>query len=75
MLLGGPRGMTQDQAILGRRQLTVAMAVFGGLGAFNPFKANAGGKYPIVGEESIMSKKEHGTSRMPVQKNLKYDCD
>jgi hypothetical protein len=31
--------------------------------------------YPIVGEESIMSPKEHGTSKKPVQKDLKWNCD
>ncbi len=32
----------------------------------------SGGKYPIMGDESIMSSKEHGTSSKPVQPNLKY---
>jgi len=39
-------------------------------------KMSAGaGMYPIVGEESIMSPKEHGTSKKPVQKDLKWNCD
>jgi hypothetical protein len=28
-----------------------------------------------VGKEEIMSKKEHGTSKTPVQKNLRWRCD
>ena len=32
-------------------------------------------KLPIQGPESIMSKKEHGTSKTPVQKNLRWGCD
>jgi len=33
------------------------------------------GEYPVMGDESIMSKKEHGTSHTPVQENLRYNCD
>ena len=29
----------------------------------------------VPGDESIMSKKEHGTSHTPVQKNLRWGCD
>ena len=32
-------------------------------------------QYPIQGDESMMSKKAHGTSAKPVQDNLKYGCD
>ena len=32
-------------------------------------------KYPIMGDESIMSKKAHGTSATPVQDKLLYGCD
>lgn len=32
-------------------------------------------KYPIYGSESIMSRKAHGTSETPVQKNLRWNCD
>ena len=32
-------------------------------------------KYPIKADESIMSKKQHGTSDEPVQKNLRWNCD
>ena len=29
----------------------------------------------VIGEESIMSKKKHGTSETPVQESLRWDCD
>ena len=35
-------------------------------------------KFPppcVMGDESIMSKKAHGTSETPVQENLKWGCD
>ena len=32
-------------------------------------------KVPVMGDESIMSPKEHGTSPTPVMKNLKWSCD
>jgi len=39
---------------------------------FNPRKNFAP---PVVmGDESIMSKKAHGTSEVPVQKNLRWSC-
>ena len=31
--------------------------------------------YPIYGDESIMSKKEHGSCEKAVMENLKYGCD
>jgi len=40
-----------------------------------PCRSAGAGMYPIVGEESIMSPKEHGTSKKPVQKDLKWNCD
>lgn len=33
------------------------------------------GKYPVVADESIMWKKEHGTSSKPVQEKLRWKCD
>lgn len=30
---------------------------------------------PVLGDESIMCKKKHGTSDTPVQKNLRWGCD
>ena len=32
-------------------------------------------KYPIWGSEEIMSRKAHGTTRKPVQENLRYGVD
>ena len=29
----------------------------------------------VMGDESIMSPKEHGTSMVPVQQNLRWNCD
>ena len=29
----------------------------------------------VMGDESIMSPKSHGTSNTPVQENLRWDCD
>mmetsp|Transcript_22228 Transcript_22228/g.51281 ORF Transcript_22228/g.51281 Transcript_22228/m.51281 type:complete len:182 (+) Transcript_22228:224-769(+) len=31
-------------------------------------------KYPVMGDESIMTPKAHGTSETPVQKNLRWNC-
>jgi hypothetical protein len=33
------------------------------------------GTYPIIGDESIMKEKAHGTSATPVQKDLRWNCD
>ena len=33
------------------------------------------GSYPVMGHESLMSPKSHGTSHHPVQENLRYECD
>ena len=33
------------------------------------------GGYPVMGDESIMSPKTHGTSTVPVQEDLRYGCD
>ena len=32
-------------------------------------------KYPVYAEESVMSKKAHGTSEKPVMKELRWNCD
>ena len=37
--------------------------------------SNNVGVLPVVGAESIMSKKQHGTSETPVQKDLRWGCD
>eukprot|EP00281_Chroomonas_sp_CCMP1168_P026097 CAMPEP_0206232292 /NCGR_PEP_ID=MMETSP0047_2-20121206/11333_1 /ASSEMBLY_ACC=CAM_ASM_000192 /TAXON_ID=195065 /ORGANISM="Chroomonas mesostigmatica_cf, Strain CCMP1168" /LENGTH=228 /DNA_ID=CAMNT_0053656009 /DNA_START=23 /DNA_END=709 /DNA_ORIENTATION=- len=36
---------------------------------------STGVKYPLIGDESIMSKKAHGTTETPVQEKLKWNCD
>jgi len=33
------------------------------------------GKYPVMADESIMSKKAHGTCPNPVQEKLRWQCD
>ena len=33
------------------------------------------GEYPVMGEESLMAQKSHGTSTHPVQQDLMYGCD
>jgi len=40
-------------------------------------KSAAGLEYPgcVMGDESIMAPKAHGTSNTPVQKDLRWDCD
>jgi len=48
------------------------MGFFGKL--FGMSKTNYAG-LTVMGEESIMSKKEHGTSATPVQANLRWKCD
>jgi len=46
-------------------------SLFGGLaGGGQTFEAPC-----VMGEESIMSQKEHGTSATPVQSDLRWDCD
>ena len=35
----------------------------------------SGNEYPILGDESIMSQKAHGTTDKPVQENLKWNVD
>ena len=32
-------------------------------------------EYPVYADESVMSKKAHGTSEKPVMKNLRWNCD
>lgn len=32
-------------------------------------------EYPVYADESVMSKKAHGTSDKPVQKDLRWNCD
>lgn len=35
----------------------------------------SGQKYPLLGDESIMNQKAHGTTDTPVQSSLRYGCD
>ena len=37
-------------------------------------KALNGNKYPIIGEESIMSRKDFGSAVKPVQENLRWNA-
>eukprot|EP01104_Vermistella_antarctica_P015294 TRINITY_DN497_c0_g1_i1.p1 TRINITY_DN497_c0_g1~~TRINITY_DN497_c0_g1_i1.p1 ORF type:complete len:209 (-),score=34.69 TRINITY_DN497_c0_g1_i1:113-739(-) len=39
------------------------------------WKSIAPGKLPVIGDDSIMDQKEHGTSRTPVQQDLRYKVD
>lgn len=41
----------------------------------NKLSGGTGGKYPVMGDESMMSKKSHGTSDKPAQKDLLYGAD
>jgi hypothetical protein len=56
----------------------------GGSGGSNPSRhvfnklfgtTTTNSKYPIIADESVMSKKAHGTSEKPVQRNLRWNCD
>lgn len=38
-------------------------------------RAASNSQFPIYGPESLMSKKEHGTSSSPVQQKLRWNCD
>jgi peptide methionine sulfoxide reductase MsrB len=44
-------------------------------GCQTPTGWRATGKLPIMGSETLMSPKQHGTSYAPVQENLRYGCD
>lgn len=39
------------------------------------FSTNTNSQYPVIADESVMSKKAHGTSEKPVQKDLRWKCD
>ena len=58
--------MPQRQAT--KQPLFLLDKVFGSTAAKNS-------EYPVYAEESVMSKKAHGTSEKPVQKNLRWKCD
>lgn len=42
---------------------------------FGSSSAKTESKYPIMADESVMSKKAHGTSEKPVMKSLRWNCD
>jgi hypothetical protein len=42
---------------------------------FNFFGTASSSTYPVRAEEVVMSKKAHGTSEKPVQKDLRWNCD
>ena len=44
-------------------------------GCTTPLDWRPTGDLPIMGSEEIMAPKKHGTSRTPVQDNLRYGCD
>jgi len=58
------------KATLGRQPTKLRMGLLDGL-------MGKGREYPgaVMGTEDIMSQKEHGTSKTPVQKNLRWNCD
>jgi len=37
--------------------------------------SSSGGELPIIGSESLMSAKKHGTCESGVQSNLRWNCD
>lgn len=39
------------------------------------FSTSTNSQYPVIADESVMSKKAHGTSEKPVQKDLRWKCD
>uniref|UniRef100_A0A7S4GHF2 Uncharacterized protein n=1 Tax=Eutreptiella gymnastica TaxID=73025 RepID=A0A7S4GHF2_9EUGL len=70
--MGGPR-VPQEASLptsSHKRSSSRVLGLFGGL-----FGGGGDGKYPIYGDESIMSQKAHGTTEMPVQQDLRWDCD
>ncbi|KAG8461907.1 hypothetical protein KFE25_013926 [Diacronema lutheri] len=52
------------------RRSPVSMNIFSSL-----FGARSYGGEAVMGDESIMAPKAHGTSATPVQQNLKWSCD
>ena len=63
---------------IGRGLLQGGVALVGGLVISQNMPGTmraSGGRYPIRGDESIMSAKKHGTSDNPVQQNLRYGVD
>ena len=64
------RGIAQGGAFLG-----LGLLITGENPLQSLMPVQAAGKYPIVGDESIMKKKEYGTGGAAVQKELRWGCD
>ena len=62
---------------MGMMRFFVALTSTATASALNLFGLGAKGFEPpvVMGDEAIMSKKAHGTSATPVQKNLRWNCD
>ena len=70
------RSSISKPVALGLGYLTIVGGVLGSnVLTTNIARARTGGKYPIIGDESIMSAKAHGTSILPVQDKLRWKCD
>jgi len=60
---------------MGARTLVLALSCSASAAALNLFNMKKGFDPPVVmGDESIMSQKAHGTSATPVQSNLRWGC-
>eukprot|EP00593_Proboscia_inermis_P004926 CAMPEP_0171298634 /NCGR_PEP_ID=MMETSP0816-20121228/7417_1 /TAXON_ID=420281 /ORGANISM="Proboscia inermis, Strain CCAP1064/1" /LENGTH=178 /DNA_ID=CAMNT_0011773825 /DNA_START=62 /DNA_END=598 /DNA_ORIENTATION=- len=51
------------------------MGILGGILGFLGLSGTKFGGSCIIGDDSIMSKKSHGTSSTPVQEHLRWGCD
>lgn len=67
---GRPSNLRLSRVLRGGSRAKSPVALFGQAGGGKSY----GGK-AVMGEEEIMSKKEHGTSKTPVQQNLRWGCD
>mmetsp|Transcript_39221 Transcript_39221/g.78533 ORF Transcript_39221/g.78533 Transcript_39221/m.78533 type:complete len:248 (+) Transcript_39221:2-745(+) len=70
----------QEQTSLLRRQIWQGAATLASafvLGPLHPVHAffKEDGKFPLMGDESIMAPKAHGTTANPVQSKLRWGCD
>jgi hypothetical protein len=60
---------------LGRRTVTASATRLNLLGKLFGTNSAQSSEYPVYAEESVMSKKAHGTSEKPVQSKLRWSCD
>lgn len=58
-----------------KTKTTLRMGFLKEIGDFLGFNGGSYGGDCVMGDESIMSPKSHGTSDTPVQSNLRWDCD